>query len=919
MMKSPTSLIRFRNAVGVMLALSALFAVVLSAVTITQDRAFAQDPPTVSISVDQTTADADNVVEEGNTVTITVTLSAAIEATGTALSIPVTVGADVDSADSDDYSTSPDPAAVEFPADGSTVTDTVDITITNDADVESVETLTVSLTPPDGYGAGDATSVMITITDGDNRDALGDVSITVLDDSDPPVAVAATGAKVDQVLTADVSGIEDLDYTDDTDTTDVDENQLNVILEGGGTEVISYQWIRINGTPDTAPLDQNDTADEMIGMDQATYTPVEDDVGKVLTVEVTWLDKYGNGDNMANPLDTGSQTLDETVYDEARPFIIKSAARLDPGVVLTRDTSGMFNDQDELIDDMGMLVDGDTTDDTDDPDNPVAPIPIPESAVTLTWQRNGMDFLCDADGDSTLDELDAEGNAGTDGVDDEVCEGTADSTNAQTYTLDKDDVAKSIRLVAKYSITTANDDSTTADVDEAMSDEVTLTSDPAGTVFSGNRATGIPTITGIAQVGATLTATKGSIEDDDGNPGEDDITYTWFHGSDDVDSDDQLGTGSTYTLKPTDVGNTIKVKASFNDGLGDPESVTSNATSTIAGSPGQISRIEPGIRGITVSASDNVMLSVDIYGLQNAKDNGLGGDFSWTQKSGDNVVDLDGSGREIDYTAPSSPGSYMITATLGGGECQPADEDDRDDACSATITVQVRRPSAAPDDGVAPQNPPGEIPTILTDGDGNQYEVFTPEGGGTFTGEGYSLSVGAGAIPNGEYIGVRVSDEGSASNAGMTHQRYTLGGNMYSVSAVDANNASITSYALNSAATVCVPLPDELSPNISSLALVAINADGSLTILSASVRLGTNGTQVCGNLSGLPASVAVGSQGAPAPPPTPVPPTATPEPPATGGAAPNSNSALWALLLGFAVVASGTFLVIGRRRDSAGK
>ena len=42
-MKSPTSLIRFRNAVGVMLALSAIFAVVVSAVTFTDDQAFAQD------------------------------------------------------------------------------------------------------------------------------------------------------------------------------------------------------------------------------------------------------------------------------------------------------------------------------------------------------------------------------------------------------------------------------------------------------------------------------------------------------------------------------------------------------------------------------------------------------------------------------------------------------------------------------------------------------------------------------------------------------------------------------------------------------------------------------------------------------------------------------------------------------------
>ena len=41
-MKSPTSLIRFRNAVGVMLALSAIFAVVLSTISLTSDKATAQ-------------------------------------------------------------------------------------------------------------------------------------------------------------------------------------------------------------------------------------------------------------------------------------------------------------------------------------------------------------------------------------------------------------------------------------------------------------------------------------------------------------------------------------------------------------------------------------------------------------------------------------------------------------------------------------------------------------------------------------------------------------------------------------------------------------------------------------------------------------------------------------------------------------
>ena len=87
-------------------------------------------------------------------------------------------------------------------------------------------------------------------------------------------------------------------------------------------------------------------------------------------------------------------------------------------------------------------------------------------------------------------------------------------------------------------------------------------------------------------------------------------------------------------------------------------------STSIAGSPGEISRIEPGIRGITVSGGDTVTLSVDIYGLQDAKDNGIGGTFD-VDVNGDNETDDDlGSGREADYTASSSPGKYTITASL---------------------------------------------------------------------------------------------------------------------------------------------------------------------------------------------------------------------------------------------------------------
>ena len=239
--------------------------------------------------------------------------------------------------------------------------------------------------------------------------------------------------------------------------------------------------------------------------------------------------------------------------------------------------------------------------------------------------------------------------------------------------------------------------------------------------------------------------------------------------------------------------------------------------------------------------------------------------------------------------------------------------------CSASFEIRVRRPSAEQEPDPAPVNPPGDIPELLADDGGNQYAVFTPEEGGSFSGEGYSITAAAGAVPNNEFIGIRMSDDGAASNAGMTHQRYTLGGNMYGVHAVDSSSQAVSSYVLDDPATVCVPLPAELSQNISELAVVALNSDGSLTILSAQVRISDAGTMVCGGLSNLPASVAVGSAGAPAAIPTPTP-EPTPEAPDTGGTAPASSTmVLWALLLGIATLALGSVLVIGRRRESVRK
>ena len=472
---------------------------------------------------------------------------------------------------------------------------------------------------------------------------------------------------------------------------------------------------------------------------------------------------------------------------------------------------------------------------------------------------------------------------------------------AMTYTLVDEDVADRITVTATYT--------DTDNVDQSA------TSNPVGPVVSPNAATGNPKISGLGQVGSTLTAVPGDIADVDGGglASATEYSYTWFHGDDD-DYSSPLGSGPTYVLQGRDATKTIKVVASFVDALGDPDSRSSAPTSTIIGSLGKISRIEPGVGRLTVKPGDSVTLSVEIYGVQSKQDQSLGDDLVFTWDQGGRQLASDVGASSIEYTVPSSPTTYTVTASLDAGDCRPGEGVDADEACTAVFTIKVVRPPISTREDETPVNPPGVIPPIISDAEGNPYSVFTPVEGGTFaSGEDFSIQAGPGAVQNGEYIGVRMSDDGPASNAGMIDDRYTLAGNFYGVYAADGSGAAISSYVLDEPARVCVPLPVELRQNISALGLVAANSNGSLTVLAGDVSLGSAGMIVCGNLGYLPASVAVGSQGAPGPLPTPVP--IVEELPDTGGESPAAVVALMALLLGMVVVViGGVFVVLGRRR-----
>ena len=107
-----------------------------------------------------------------------------------------------------------------------------------------------------------------------------------------------------------------------------------------------------------------------------------------------------------------------------------------------------------------------------------------------------------------------------------------------------------------------------------------VSNDTAGAVETNTAATGSPAIEGTAQVGETLTASTSGIDDEDGMDNAV-FSYQWL--ADDVAIDS--ATESSYTLVAADEGKAIRVRVSFTDDEGNPESLTSAPTSAVAAAP----------------------------------------------------------------------------------------------------------------------------------------------------------------------------------------------------------------------------------------------------------------------------------------------------------------------------------------------
>ena len=143
----------------------------------------------------------------------------------------------------------------------------------------------------------------------------------------------------------------------------------------------------------------------------------------------------------------------------------------------------------------------------------------------------------------------------------------------------------------------------------AEGDEIEPCSEDADTP-DNSPATGVPTITGTAQVGETLTANTSGIADADGLSNVQ-YEYQWLAD----DADISGATNATYTLTDSEESKAITVQMSFTDDADNEETLTSAATGAVDARPNSPATGAPTIAG---TAQVGQTLTADTSGIADA-------------------------------------------------------------------------------------------------------------------------------------------------------------------------------------------------------------------------------------------------------------------------------------------------------------
>ncbi len=440
-------------------------------------------------------------------------------------------------------------------------------------------------------------------------------------------------AQVGEMLTADTTGITD------------DDGLVNATF--------SYQWVANDGTSDR----------DIFGAADNTYTLVDDDEGQTIKVRVIVTDDAENETTLTSEATDAVEAAPQPDSPATGQPTISGTARV--GEMLTADTSGIADadgltkstysyqwvasdgatdtDISGAADNTYTLVDDDEGRTikvrvivTDDAENETTLTSEATDAVEAAPQPNSP-----ATGQPTISGMTRVGEmltADTSGIAD--ADGLTNVTYSYQWLGDDTDIAGATS--STYTLV-AGDEGRTIKVRVIVTDdaenETTLTSEATEAVAAAPQpdspATGQPAISGMARVGEELTADTTGIADTDGLTNAV-FAYQWL--SDDA----EIGgaTDSTYTLVDDDEGQTIKVRVTVADDLGNETTLTSAATEAVDAKRNTAATGRPTISG-TVRVGET--LTADTSGI--ADDDGLTNvsySYQWVVTDGGAYIDISG-------------------------------------------------------------------------------------------------------------------------------------------------------------------------------------------------------------------------------------------------------------------------------------
>ena len=477
--------------------------------------------------------------------------------------------------------------------------------------------------------------------------ASEDIELLPRNNSPATGAPAISGTvQVGDTLIADTSSIADEDGLDNVS--------------------FSYQWIRNDGISDT----------DIQGATSSTYVPGDDDVGKTITVRVSFTDDADNEESLTSAA-TAKVAAKPNSPATGLPTI---SGTVQVGETLTADTSGIADsdgldnaqfDYQWLADDAAIsgvtastytLLAGDVgkaikvkVSFTDEGGNDesltsaaTAAVAAADETNALTAEFEGVPDSHDGQNTFTFELRFSEEFPVSYRIlkDDAFTVDGGEVTKARR--LERDSITPNIRWEITVSpsgdgdVTITLPETTDCDAEGAIctEDDRMLSEGHTATVRGpasvNSPATGLPTISGTVQVGETLTADTSGIADSDGLDNAQ-FDYQWL-------ADDAAisgATASTYTLLAGDVGKAIKVKVSFTDDAGNDESLTSAATAAVEDRSNSPATGAPTISG---TARVGHVLTAGMSGIED--EDGLSNasfSYQWVRNDGSGDADIAGA------------------------------------------------------------------------------------------------------------------------------------------------------------------------------------------------------------------------------------------------------------------------------------